>query len=140
MTCGFAQLQPDVVKPFLRSAEQGLALWHGATIPKTGCEEVAGVLGERSLCVHVLTCDSGWVVWLLGTLVPYLYGGISALPSVQKVVEKALQAGRRAGGSATEPCGESQLLHEVERAGTQGQEKQAGAAHMHPDISYTSSL
>lgn len=140
LTCGFAQLKPDVVKPFLRSGEQRPSLWHGATITKTSCEEVTGVIGERSLCIHLPTCDFGWVVWLLCTLVSYLYGGVSLLPSVQRVVEKALQAGRSAGGSATEPCGESWLLHEVESAGMWGWERQAGAAHVRPDRSYTSSL
>ena len=112
-------------------------------IKKTGCEEEAGILGETSLLTHVPTCDSGWVAQLPCMLVPYLYGGVIALPSIQRVVEKvtALKAGRCAGVSATEQCGESWFLHDVEERGEmQGEERQAGAADLHPDCSYPSNL
>lgn len=142
LTGGLAQLQPDVVKAFLRSGERRAALWHGAMIKKTGCEEEAGVLGETSLLIRVPTCDSGWVALLPRMLIAYLPGGVIALLSIQGVFEKvtALQAGRRAGVSAREQCGESRLLHEVERAEMRGEEGQAGAADLYPGCSYTSSL
>lgn len=49
---------------------------------------MAGVLGETSLRIHVLTGDSGWSRDCLACWFLYLYGGVSALPSVQRVVEK----------------------------------------------------
>lgn len=59
LTCGFAQLQPDVVKAFLRSGEQRAALGHGAMVKKKqAVRQRLGVLGEISLLICVLTGDS----------------------------------------------------------------------------------
>lgn len=74
LTCGFALLQPDLVKAFLISLEQGAALGHGAMIKiNQAVRQRLGVLGETSLLIYVLTSDSLGVMRLPCTLVLYLW-------------------------------------------------------------------